>query len=144
MTNIENTLASKFGVKEVEHCITFGGVQYYTAVDTTFGDEVEIKVTGNGDVYTRIKIEGVDIDFENEAVSDIYVYRGKTSTEFIQVESAVDVIETEYKGIDLNAVERNVAIAAKYYISKGDSVEEAVRKAESYINYFGHTFRKFA
>lgn len=59
-------LENYFGVKNVRHSITLRGIKHFTAVDTTFGNDVEIKVTEHGDVYTRIKIEGIDTDFEKE------------------------------------------------------------------------------
>lgn len=142
---ITNTLVNKFGVKNVEEIMTLDGFTYFEAVDTDFGDIVEIKVNGNGDVYTRIQIEGIDIDFEMDGVTDIYIHRGSISTSFLTAEevNAVEVIQTEYKGIDLNAMDRNIAKAAKYYMSTGDSLEVAVQRAQDYINYYGHTFRVY-
>lgn len=140
---ITNTLVNKFGVKDVKEIMTLDGFQYFEAVDTDFGDAVEIKVNGNGDVYTRIQIEGIDIDFEMDGVTDIYIHRGNVSTNFVIVEEAesVEVTQMEYKGIDLNAMDRNVAKAAKYYMSTGDSLEVAVQRAQDYIDYYSHTFR---
>jgi hypothetical protein len=49
---------------------------YFRAIDADFQDEIEVKVDMlERRVYTRIYIEGIDIDLECEA-SDRYYHRG--------------------------------------------------------------------
>lgn len=49
--------------------------------------------------------------------------------------------QTEFKGYDTQAMEREFEQLVEYYIKKGKSEEEAIEIAKFFVDYYSHHFR---
>ena len=82
MTNeqIAFFLDLQFRVQKAELVHESNGILYFEGIDADFQDAVEARVHKEGrSVYTRMKIDGYDIDFEG-GESDEYRYQGAMFT----------------------------------------------------------------
>jgi hypothetical protein len=82
MENMIGMLNLQYGAIGAELVMERDNLQYFSATDAAFDDAIEVKVSHQEGIgyliYTRMHIEGVDIDVTLEnGLSDEYQYRGQ-------------------------------------------------------------------
>lgn len=114
-----------------------------TKVELTKEYFVSVIEFGNG------VFEVVVLDSENEIderfIEDVYrFYSMEEVNEFIENEIKphyTGFVQTEHKGVDTDKMDAGIEKLARHHMSNGDSFEVALRKAQSFVNYYGHTYR---